>query len=156
MPHIKHLRLDFISGITKFPKNHKQVFLRKKKYSNLSFLRIKNILLCIITTQNKLIIPKHLQCVYKKIKYDIKQATFKLQRLDCYSFIYPSIMLTKKPRDIRMGRGKGMPIGICAKMVQGMSFLFFSYFIPIMLFYLIKKIQIILPFKSNIIRPFTF
>jgi hypothetical protein len=71
---------------------------------------------------------KQLQHIYKKLKFNVKQNKIIPNKFKFENYIHFSHICTKKPKDIRMGRGKGLIYSKIATLHLGFCFLSIFYF----------------------------
>ena len=92
--------VNFLSNEKKFKKYHKNYYKTFKRYRQLTqgYIGIK----IMKFFQFRL---EHLKLIIKLIKNPLKKIN---KNVKIYIYIYPDFWITKKPKDVRMGRGKGI------------------------------------------------
>jgi large subunit ribosomal protein L16 len=97
----KQISLEFQANPKKFKKYHKIKYVNNCKDTSVKFKGIS-----IILHKHRFLTPKQLLIILKLIKPELKR-TGKTGRV--HLPLKVDTILTKKPKDIRMGRGKGAP-----------------------------------------------
>lgn len=121
--------MEFISSSTKFKKYHKIKSNQIKRFFGLKFGSVGILLL-----QNLILEISNLKFIFKFLKKLLKFINKKLIIKFRY---FPHFSITKKPKDIRMGRGKGAVIGKVCYLKKGSIFLEIIGFVQ---FFMIKNI----------------
>lgn len=113
--------MEFFSLVSKFKKYHKLKVIKINRFSHLIFGNIG-----LRAIQGLKLTILNLKFFFKLLKKLIKQ--FNKKMIIKFKY-FPHVSITKKPKDIRMGRGKGIVVEKVCYIKKGSIFLEFIGYI---------------------------
>lgn len=83
---------------------------------------VKNDLFYLFSLKDIKFTLKHFQYMNKQLKLNLKTSLLHLRQVYITVYYFPNIFITKKPKEIRMGRGKGL-VSLCIKQLNKGSYI---------------------------------
>jgi len=123
----KSIKFEYNTRPKTYLRNHRYFFKKKYLTGNISCLKNQGLNFKILSAISQRLNTKHLKISYNKLKHDLKLSFINQNKIKFLLYLFPTILLTKKPKDTRMGRGKGATFIHIAMLGKGFSFLDIRY-----------------------------